>query len=114
MRIHGIVAAAMFAAAAVAGAKLPPPTPEQEQAAAAKKETEKAQAEKEKLLLEKAQDRVAELYKRTKGGASSPGAARGGQTETKNLSYKAVEPAGDAGPKGGTKQSAEAHSTPAK
>jgi hypothetical protein len=111
MRIHWLLAAGMFAAAAVAGAKLPPPTPEQEQAAAAKKEQEKANAEKEKLLLEKAQDRVAELYRRTKGGT---GAARGGKTETTNISAKAVEPAGDAGPKGGTKQSAEAHSTPAK
>jgi hypothetical protein len=112
MRIHGLLAAAMFAAAAVAGAKLPAPTPEQEQAAAVKKETDKANAEKEKALLEKAQDRVAELYKRTKGGTGST--ARAGQTETTNLSYKAVEPAGQAGPKGGTKQSAEAHSTPAK
>ena len=112
MRMHGLVAAAMFAVAAVAGAKLPPPTPEQEQAAAAKKEQDKVNAEREKALLEKAQDRVAELYKRTKGGTGST--ARGGKTETTNISAKAVEPAGEAGPKGGTKQSAEAHSTPAK
>lgn len=112
MRIHWLFAAAMFAVAAVAGAKLPAPTPEQEQAAAAKKEQEKVNAEKAKVHLEKAQDRVAELYKRTKGGGG--GVARTGQTETKNLSAKAVEPAGEAGPKGGTKQSAEAHSAPAK
>jgi hypothetical protein len=109
--MHWIVAATMFAAAAVAGAKLPAPTPEQQQAAETKKEQEKANAEREKMLLDKAQDRVAEYYKRTKGGS---GPTRGGQTETTNISSKAVEPAGTAGPQGGRKQSAEAHSTPAK
>ena len=113
MRMHWMVAAALFAAAAVAGAKLPAHTPEQQEAAAAKKEQEKAQVEKEKQLLEKAQDRVADYYKRTKGGSGS-GPSRGGATEGKNISAKAVEPPGEAGPKGGTKQSAEAHSAPAK
>jgi len=113
MRMHWMVAAAMFAAAAVAGAKLPAPTPEQQEAAAAKKEQDKAQVEKEKQLLEKAQDRVVTHYKREKGGGPSS-VSRGGQTETKNISAKAVEGAGEAGPKGGTKQSAEAHSAPAK
>ena len=113
MRMHWMVAAAMFAAAAVAGAKLPAPTPEQQQAAEAKKVEEKANAERAQQQLDKVQDRIAENYKRTKGGSASAG-ARGGQTETKNLSAKAVEPAGEAGPKGGTKQSAEAHSAPAK
>src|SRR5687768_2840615 len=113
MRMHWMVAAAMFAVAAVAGAKLPAPTPEQQEAAAAKKEQDKALVEKEKVLLEKAQDRVADYYKRTKGGSAST-AQRGGQTESTNISAKAVEPKGEAGPKGGTKQSAEAHSAPAK
>ena len=113
MRMHWMVAAAMFAAAAAVGAKLPAPTPEQQEAAAAKKEQEKANIEKEKLLLEKAYDRVVAHYKRTTGAPPS-GAQRGGQTEAKNVSAKAVEPAGEAGPKGGTKQSAEAHSAPAK
>ena len=113
MRMHWMVAAAMFAAAAVAGAKLPAPTPEQQEAAAAKKDQETALLEKEKQLLGKAQDRVVTHYKREKGGAAS-GVSRGGQTESKNISAKAVEPAGEAGPKGSTKQSAEAHSTPAK
>ena len=113
MRMHWMVAAALFAAAAVAGAKLPAPTPEQQEAAAAKKEQEKASVEKQKQLLDQAQDRVVQHYKRTKGSAAS-GAQRGGQTDAKNISAKAVEPAGEAGPKGGTKQSAEAHSAPAK
>jgi len=93
-----------------------PPTPEAAQAAAAKKEQEQANAEKQKILLDKAQDRVVEHYKRTKGAAAG-GARHGGktgQTETANLPQKAVEPAGTAGPQGGKEQSAEAHSTPAK
>jgi methylase of polypeptide subunit release factors len=110
--MHWMVAVAMFAAAAVAGAKLPAPTPEQQEAAAAKKEQEKGAAEKEKQLLEKAQDRVVAHYRREKGGV--PSSAGAGKTETTNISAKAVEGKGEAGPKGGTKQSAEAHSAPAK
>src|ERR1044071_5480229 len=97
----------------VALAKLPPPTPEQEQAAAAKKETEKAQLEKEKQALDKAQDRVADYYKRTKGGSGSSAGA-GQRTESTNVSAKSKEAPRSAGPTGGTAQSAEAHSTPAK
>jgi hypothetical protein len=103
----------MGVAAGVAFAKLPPPTPEQVQAAEAKKEQEKANTEKEKQLLEKAQDRVVQHYKRTKGGAGAS-VARAGQTEATNIPNPAVVPPGEAGPKGGTKQSAEAHSAPAK
>ena len=106
-----ITAALMSVVAGVAIAKLPPPTPEQVQAAATKKEQETASAEKEKQLLEKAQERVVQHYKRTKGGATA-GATPTGRTET--ISNAAVVPAGEAGPKGGTKQSAEAHSAPAK
>src|ERR1044071_253740 len=80
----------------VALAKLPPPTPEQEQAAAAKKETEKANLEKEKQALEKAQDRVAEYYKRTKGGGGSVGS--GAKTEDTNISAKAVRAPRSEGP----------------
>ena len=113
MRIHWMVAAAMSVAAAVAFAKLPPPTPEQVQAAEGKKDQEKANTEKEKVLLEKAQDRVAEYYRRTKGGSAS-GTKAVGKTESTNIPNLAVVPAGESGPKGGTKQSAEAHSAPAK
>ena len=114
MRIEWIAAAVLSAAVGVAVAKLPPPTPEQQQAAAAKKEAEAAQLEKEKELLARAQDRVAELYKRTKGGAAAAGATRGGQTETTNMPKTTKELPGNAGAGGGTKQSAEAHSAPAK
>ena len=114
MRRHWIALAVMSVAAGVAGAKLPPPTPEQMQAAEAKKETDKAVVEKEKALLDKAQDRVVQHYKRTQGTMAA-GTSRGGQTEATNISDPAVRKSqGDAGPKGGTKQSAEAHSAPAK
>lgn len=112
-RITWIAAAALSAAVGVAFAKLPPPTPEQQQAAAAAKEKEKASTEKEKEALARAQDRVVEYYRRTKGGGS-PGTHHGARTESTNISKAAKELPGDAGPHGGTKQSAEAHSAPAK
>lgn len=114
MRLHWTAAIAMCAAAAVAGAKLPGPTPEQEQAAAAKKEQEQAQLEKEKQLLERAQDRVAEYYKRTKGIANAGQQRAGGRVEDTNMPKTTKELPREAGPQGGTKQSAEAHSAPAK
>ena len=119
MRLNLIAAFSMCVAAAVAGAKLPAPTPEQQQAAAAKKEDDKAKLEKEKQLLERAQDRTVEHYKKTKGGSASvarggTGAAGGGRTSDTNIPKKAIEGPGQAGAGGGTKQSAEAHSTPAK
>jgi hypothetical protein len=107
-----VAAAAMFAVGMVAAAKLPAPTPEQQQAAAAKKEQEKAQLEKEKELLERAQDRVANQYKRSKGVSTA--SAQGGRTESTNMPKTTKELPRDAGPRGGTKQSAEAHSAPAK
>ena len=113
MRIEWIAAAVLSAAVGVAVAKLPPPTPEQQQAAAAKKEAEAAQLEKEKQLLERAQDRVAEYYKRTKGSAAAAG-ARGGKVEDTNMPKTTKELPGNSGAGGGTKQSAEAHSAPAK
>ena len=116
MRLNLIAAVSMCVAAAVAGAKLPAPTPEQQEAAAAKKEQEKVALEKEKVLLERAQDRTAEYYKKTKGASASAASSKGagGRTSDTNISKKAVEGPGQAGAGGGTKQSAEAHSTPAK
>lgn len=108
-----VAAAAMFSVGVVAAAKLPAPSPEQVQAAAAKKEQEAAQLEKEKQLLEAAQNRVADQYKRSKG-LSTAGTASVARTESKNMPKTTKELPGDAGPKGGTKQSAEAHSAPAK
>jgi len=106
-----MAAAGLALVAAVAGAKLPPPTPEQQQAAAAAKEKAAANAEKEKQLLERAQDRVVEYYKRHK---AAPGASTANAGRTETVPNAATVPAGEAGPKGGVKQSAEAHSAPAK
>jgi hypothetical protein len=111
--IPWIAAALMGVATAAAVAKLPPPTPQEAQAAAAKKEQEQANLEKQKILLDKAQDRITEYYKRTKGAAAA-GAERGITAQSQNIPLKAVEPARSAGPQGGKEQSAEAHSAPAK
>ena len=112
MRISVGVAVIISALTGVALAKLPPPTPEQVEAAAAKKEQEKAKLEQEKQMLEKAQDRTAEYYKRTKG---STGTARAtGRTEDTNMPKQTKELPGQGMPTGGKAQSAEAHSAPAK
>ena len=112
MRISVAIAVVISALAGAAIAKLPPPTPEQVEAAAAKKEKEKAQLEVEKQLLEKAQDRVADHYKRTK---SSTAAARTtGRTEDTNMPARTKELPGQTAPHGGKAQSAESHSAPAK
>ena len=112
MRITYGLAFAAAMATGVAIAKLPAPTPEQQEAAAAKKQVDEAKLEKEKAELERAQNRVAEYYKKTKGGAGP--AQPSGKTEDTNVSRKAVEGPRSTGPRGGTAQSAEAHSTPAK
>jgi hypothetical protein len=112
MRKAYVIAIVMSALAGVALAKLPPPSPEQQQAAAAKKEAEQAQLEKEKQLLERAQDRVAEYYKRTKG--KSGGVKPTARVEDTNMPKTTRELPGDTGPQGGRQPSAEAHSAPAK
>ena len=112
MRSTHVVAVVLAALAGVAVAKLPPLTPEQQQAAAAKKEAEQAQLEKEKQALTKAQDRVAEYYKRTK--AKAGGRSGAGPTEAGNMPKTTGELPRQAGPQGGREQSAEAHSAPAK
>ena len=58
MRVAFCAALVMSALAGVAIAKLPALTPEQQEAAAAKKQADAAALEKEKELLEKAQNRV--------------------------------------------------------
>jgi hypothetical protein len=91
----------------VAPAKLPAPTPEQAAAAAAKRDADQVNARKGQEA--RAQERVAEHYKRTHvtTGTARPGA---GPTELKNLPRPAVQAPGTAG----REQSAEAHSAPAK
>ena len=113
MRMQWIAAAVMFGLGTFAAAKLPAPTPEEQQAAATKKEQQQAQLEKEKQLLERAQDRVAEAYKRAKGTAGAS-TQRGGRVEDTNMPKTTKELPRDAGPQGGKQPSAEAHSAPAK
>jgi hypothetical protein len=108
-----VLAAIVAALAGVAAAKLPPPTPEEQQAAAAKKGQQQAQLEREKKLLEQAQDRVVQHYRRTKGAAGAS-TQRGGRVEDANMPKTAKELPRSAGPQGGKEQSAEAHSAPAK
>ncbi len=110
--VYRIGAVVLCAAVGVAAAKLPAPTPEQQQAAAAKKEQEQAQLEKEKELLARAQDRVAEYYKRAKGGSGIQ--RTGARTEDTNMPKTTKELPRQTGPHGGKAQSAEAHSAPAK
>jgi hypothetical protein len=100
-------------ASAAAQAKLPPPTPEEQAAAAKKKEQQQAQLAKEKKLLEQAQDRVVQRYRKDKSAA--PGA--GGKTpDTKaaDMPKTTKELPGGVGPKPDQPQSAEAHSGSAK
>jgi hypothetical protein len=104
----------LFAGAMLVGgaaiAKMPPPTPEEQAAAAGKKAREKEQLEKEKALLERAQDRVAERYRKTYG--DSPRAS--GRTSGQNMPRTNSELPRGVGPTPERPQSAEAHSAPAK
>jgi hypothetical protein len=111
MRMRFMAAAIMTAAATAAVAKLPPPTPEEARDAAVKKQQQQANLEKQKILLDAAQDRVVEYYERTKGSRTAPGRV---QADSNVLPQKAVEPVGAAGPQSGKDPSAEAHSTPVK
>jgi hypothetical protein len=89
-------------------ARLPAPTPE-EQAAAEKKKAAQAQdTKREQEALTRVQDALAARFGKS---AAAQGA---GPTEQANLPAKAVEQDGQAGPTGGTRQSAEAHSSQAR
>src|SRR2546423_14863466 len=112
MRVTVAVAMIASAVAGPALAKLPPLNPEQEQAATAKKQAEQVELEKEKQALERAQDRVAEYYKRTKG--KSGGVSASARLTDTNMPKNTRELPRDTGPQGGRQPSAEAHSAPAK
>lgn len=107
---------ALLGAALIAGgtavAKLPAPTPEEQAAKAAAKTKQEEELKKQKAALERAQDRVAERYKREKGGSASSGTSQ--QTQADNMPRPASEPAGTVGPKPARPFSAESHSAPAK
>jgi hypothetical protein len=105
-----ILVAGMLAGGGAAYGKLPPPTADEQAAAAAKKAAEQAQLEKEKALLEKAQDRVAARYR-----SESPGRQAGaGRTSDQNMPRTTSERPRGTGPDPVRPQSAEAHSAPAK
>ncbi len=107
--IYGLLAGMMLASGA-AIAKLPPPTPEEQAAAAAKKEQAAAQLEKEKVLLERAQNRVAERYRKAYGGTANVA----GKTQIKDMPKTTSEPPRGVGPTPTQPQSAESHSAPVK
>ncbi len=98
--------------AGTAAATLPPPTPEEQAAAREKRAQEEAQLAREKAALERVQDQVVARYRREHPNAPPPDG--GGRVADKNMPYRARELPGSAGPHGGDKQSAEAHSAPAK
>ena len=99
--------AGMLAGSGAAFGKLPPPSADEQAAAAARKAAEQAQLEKEKLLLEKAQDRVVARYR-------SAGGQTGGRTPDQNMPKTTSELPRGTGPNPARPQSAEAHSAPAK
>ena len=104
----------LLAGALVSGAaygKLPPPSAEEQAAAAAKKAAEQAQLEKEKTLLEKAQDRVVARYRSEGSGRQGAG---GGRAPDQNMPKTTSELPRGTGPNPVRPQSAEAHSAPAK
>ena len=107
MKIVSPVLIALACSAGAAAAKLPPPTPEEIAAQQEKRALEEAQLQREKALLEQAQERVAERYRRASTGADA-------RVSDTNMPNNARQLPGDAGPGGGIKQSAEAHSAPAK
>jgi len=109
MKLARSIAVAVLLASPLAVAKLPPPTPEQLAAAQERRAQEEARLAKEKAELERAQDRVAERYRKDRG---SPQAS--GSVDKADLPQNTKVAPGDAAPEGGHRQSAEAHSAPAK
>ncbi len=101
-----VVAAAL--SAPIADAKLPPPTPQELAAQQEKRVQEEAQLQRQKELLEQAQDRVAERYRRERPPQSA------GRVSDTNMPNNVKQAPGAAPPQGGRDQSAEAHSAPAK
>ncbi|MBX9904011.1 MAG: hypothetical protein K2Y31_06600 [Burkholderiales bacterium] len=104
--LYSLLAGVMLASSA-AIARLPPPTPEAQAAAEAKKAQEKIQLEKEKALLERVQDRIAQRY-------GDAGGRDAGKTRDENMPKTTKELPRDVGPKPNQPQSGEAHSAPAK
>jgi hypothetical protein len=107
MRYVPVMICAALLAAPLAQAKLPPPTPEEIAAQQERGAREEARLAKEKEQLERAQDQVAERYR---GAATRPA----GGMKAADLPNNTKQTPGTAAPEGGRRQSAEAHSAPAK
>lgn len=105
--IYCLLAGTLLASGAAIG-KLPPPTPEAQTAAAARKAKEAEQLEKEKVLLDRAQNRVAERSRKTRAGPA------GGRTSDQNMPKTTSELPRGVGPTPERPQSGESHSAPAK
>jgi phage repressor protein C with HTH and peptisase S24 domain len=88
--------------------KLPPPTPEEQKAVADKKAAQQKQMEREKVQLEKAQDRVVQRYRKESGNAAAGRSVE--KTSYGDMPKTTKELPGGVGPKPGQPQSAEAHS----
>jgi hypothetical protein len=108
MKIAYAVVIAFTCLTQAAVAKLPPPTPQEIAAQQEKRAAEEAQLQREKALLERAQERVAERYRRDRAQTG------GGRVSDTNMPNNVRELPGNAPPQGGREQSAEAHSAPAK
>jgi hypothetical protein len=108
MNLARSIAIAALLASPLAVAKLPPPTPEQLAAEQNRRAQEEARLAKEKEQLERAQDRVAERYRKDR---ALPAPASVDKAALPNNTKQAP---GTAAPEGGRRQSAEAHSAPAK
>jgi hypothetical protein len=109
---------ALFGALCLAGgaalAKLPPPTPEEQAAKAASKAKQEQELKQQKEALERAQDRVVQHYRKSKGASASSGSGTGQQTQADQMPRPTSEPEGSVGPKPVRPFSAESHSAPAK
>ena len=108
MKLVRTLMIAALLAAPLAQAKLPPPTPEELATQQERRAQEEARLATEKAQLERAQDRVAERYR---GGQAAQPA---GGVKKVDLPQNTKQAPGDAVPEGGRRQSAEAHSAPAK
>src|SRR5688572_7854628 len=75
-----VLLGALFLAGGAALAKLPAPTAEEQAAKAATKAKQEEQLKKEKADLERAQDRVVQHYKKSKGSSASASSGSGQQT----------------------------------
>jgi hypothetical protein len=108
MKLARSIAVAALLAAPFAAAKLPAPTPDQLAAEQNRRAQEEARLAKEKAELERAQDRVAERYRKEQASQAS------GRVDGADLPQNTKVAPGAAAPEGGRRQSAEAHSAPAK